>query len=356
MDGYSAIPAVRKPKERKISRCRSWPAILSTVIGCVLCVVVGVAVVIGLFAVSVVLAGATSTPQDYVPGETRFSSIPLFFCKSITLDVTINSKQPEVNFGASIYVVDSTPPISPIRRPLTISGKNDTQDHAYRLVTYLLPQSTINVSACVSKYTYSLYIFKGYANLQSFAADPASAAEYSLIPDKETRITTLCSEGNDTVFFNVSGSDIELYVVAFVSEMVPFKYNTKVVFNRTEYSLANESYPNCTTFASGLSCKVPVPLSTSSRLLVSIPVPSNWSNNSNALVKLYYESRPESFVIISVLPLIAVLLPVCLFGVFGSFCKCNRKSKKVKVVAMNENDPVAPLIRDGLRPFIPNDD
>ena len=353
MDGYSAIPAVRKPKERKISRCRSWPAILSTVIGCILCVVVGVAVVIGLLAVTVVLAGATSTVQYYVPGETRFSSIPLFFCKSITLDVTTNSNQPEANFGASIYVVDSTPPISSIRRPFTISATNHTRDHAYRILTYLLPRSTINVSACVSKYTYNLYIFKGDANLQSFAADPASAAEYSLI---QTRITTLCSEGNDTVFFNVSGTDIEPYVVAFVSDTIPFKYNTKVVFNRTEYSLANESYPNCTTFASDVPCKVPVPLSASSRLLVSIPVPPNWNNDSNAPVTLSYESRPESFVIISVLPLIAVLLPVCLFGIFGSFCKCNRKSKKVKVVAMNENDPVAPLIRDDLRPYIPNDD
>ena len=349
MDGYAAIP---EAKEKKRLGCRSWPAILSTVIGCVLCVIVGIAIFVGLIAVVVILAGQSAL-QTYSPGETRLANTPaLFFCKSVSLDVLTNKDYPNTDFEVTVYLVGFTPPTSPIRRPLTLSVHNHTQvRHGFRFLTYLQPRSTIVVTACAHNSPYSLYIFMSLTNLNSFHIDPATADTYSLIPRR--LISTPCSEGNDHVYFNVSVP--ELYVIGLVSDVLPFYYNATTVFNRTELSLANGTYTNCSSSTISPPCKVPVPLSVTSNLLVDVAVPSNWNNISNAPVTLTCESRPESFVIISVVPLLAVLLPVCLFGIFGSFCKCSCKSKKVKVQAINENDPIVPLIRDDIRPYAPED-
>ena len=131
MDGYAAIPEARKSKEKKRLGCRSWPAILSTVIGCVLCVIVGCAIFVGLIAVFVILT-VQSALQFYSPGETRLANTPaLFFCKSVSLDVSTNTDDPNTDFEVTIYLVGFTPPTSPIRRPLQWNTRRERKNEMF---------------------------------------------------------------------------------------------------------------------------------------------------------------------------------------------------------------------------------
>ena len=348
--GYEDAYVVKGRKER----CVSWPMILSLVFGCVFCVVLGVAIIIGLVVVAVVLA-QQSTLQYYSLNETRLVSLPLFFCQNVSLNVSENNIAPQANFEATMYVLDFFPHLSATENPLIFSGlRSVLSRHTFRYLAYLLSQSTISVSACVPDdidYAYNVHIISGLANLASFSKNPTSDSSYSL---NHTRVAKLCRDGYIHFTYNVSGAD-DYYAVVAVPEIsvLSINVNFTVTFNRREYSLnqiMSGSYPNCTSTTLTDPCNLPVPLG--SNVLVVAGQPQNWDNNSNTPVTVSCaNTRPSSFVLISVVPLVCVLFVICLAGVCGSFITphCNCKSKK-------NNDDGAENRNHPLVPYVPKDD
>ena len=360
---YGGAPVnyvVKGPKKRY----KAWPMILSLVFGCVSCVVLGVVIIIALVVVAVTLA-EQSTLQYYAVGDTRLATLPLFFCQNVSLSVSGNSKAPQANFEATMYVLDYTPPMSATKIPLTVSGlRSIPSDHTYRYEAYLLSQSTISVSACVpddNDYAYTVHIVSGLANISSFIKNPTT--DSSLV---HKRITKLCLKGPKHFAYNVSGAD-DNYAVVVVPELpLTTTVNVTVTFNRSEYSLdqvMNGSYPNCTSTTLTDPCNLPVPLG--SNVLVVAGQPQNWDNDSYTPVTVSCaNTRPSSFVLISIVPLVCVLLVICLAGVCGSFIAphCNCKStKKIKDgEAVNVNAPLitpyVPKDAPPITPYVPKDD
>ena len=348
---YGGAPMDYAVKGRK-KRYKSWPMILSLVFGCVSCVVLGVAIIIAVVVIAVALA--PQTPQYYAVDDTRLASLPLFFCQNVSLDVSVNKLDPHVNFEATMYVLDYAPPISATKIPLTVSElRSIPSDHTYRYEAYLLSQSTINVSGCVpdsSDFAYTVHIVSGLTNIASFIKNPMTVSSLA-----HKRIAKLCRKGYTHLTYNLSGAD-DIYAVVVVPEdLMATTVDITVTFNRSEYSLeqiVNGSYPNCTSTTLTDPCNLPV--LPGSNVLVVAGQPQNWDNNSYTPVTVSCaNTRPSSFVLISVVPLVCVLLVICLAGVCGSFIApyCNCKStKKIKDgEAVNVNDPL-------ITPYVPKDD
>ena len=344
--GYEGAYVVKGRKKRY----KAWPMILSLVFGCVSCVVLGVAIIIAVVVITVALA-PQSTLQYYAENDTRLASLPLFFCQNVSLDVSENDIAPQANFEATMYVLDYLPPMSATKNPLTFSGLQSIPSrHTYRYVAYILSQSTICVSGCIPGYTYNFYnvhIISGVANIDSFSKNPTTDSSYSL---GHKRVVELCTDGYSYFTYNVSGADDYYAVVAVPERSVLITVNITVTFNRKEYSLdqvMNGSYPNCTSTTLTDPCNLPVPLG--SNVLVVAGQPQNWDNNSYTPVTVSCaNTRPSSFVLISVVPLVCVFLVICLAGVCGSFIAPHYSCKsKIK----HEGAENAPLV-----PYVPKDD
>ena len=336
--------------------------ILSLVFGCVSCVVLGVVIIIALVVVAVTLA-EQSTPQYYAVDDTRLATLPLFFCQNVSLDVSENNKAPQANFEATIYVLDFTPPMSATKIPLTVSELRSLQfDRTVSYQAYLLSQSTIEVSACVpdsSDFAYTVHIVSGITNIASFIKHPSTDSSLA-----HKRVAKLCKKGYTHFTYNVSGAD-DHYAVVVVREDFSTTVNITVTFNRKEYSLdqvMSGSYPNCTSTTLTDPCNLPVP--PGSNVLVVAGQPQFWDNSSYAPVTVSCaNTRPSSFVLISVVPLVCVLLVICLAGVCGSFIAphCNCKStKKIKGgEAVNVNalliTPYVPKDAPLITPYVPKD-
>ena len=316
-------------KGRK-KKCEAWPTILSLVLSCV---VLGVTIGIALVLIAVAPV-QQSTLQYYALNDTRLVSLPLFFCQNVSLDVSENEIAPQTNFEATMYVLDYTPPMSAATKiPLTVSGlRSIPSGHTYRYELYLLSQSTISVSACVPHYSdhvYDVHIISGLSNIASFSEHPTTDSSYSL---DHKRVAKSCRHGYSHFTHNVSGADDYYAVVAVPEDLVSTVVNITVTFNRREYSLdqiMSGSYPNCTSTTLTDPCNLPVPLG--SNVLVVAGRPQNWDDTSYTPVTVScVGTRTPSFVLISVVPLVCVLLVICLTGVCGSFIAphCSCKSKK----------------------------
>ena len=345
---YGGAPVGYVVKGRK----KAWPMILSLVFGCVSCVVLGVAIIIALVVVAVTLA-AQSTPQYYTVDDTRLASLPVFFCQNVSLEVLENTKDQPAIFEATMYVLDYAPPMSATKNPLIYSEVwSAAPKHTRRFQAYLLSQSTISMSACVPDdidLAYDVYLVSGVTKIDSFSKNPTPDSSLA-----HKRVTKLCREGCSHLTYNVSEADY--YAVVAVPEDVQSTTvtNITVTFNREEYSLdqiMNGSYPNCTSNSLTEPCTLPAPLG--SNVLVVAGQPRNWNNNSYTPVAVTCAiTRPSSFVLISVVPLVCVLLVICLAGLCGSFIAPHCSCKSTKKINDGEEGN---HVNAALIPYVPRD-
>ena len=338
----------------KKSKFQFWPICCTTTFGCVSFVILAIAIGIAIGAIFIFLGQRFFTNRHLSPDETQLVSIPDFLCQSVSLSAGSET---------TMYLLDQAPPLS-VYSPVIHNNFQTNLRYLY-FQTFLQANSIVTVRACVPDSTiYNMHIFSGLSNLNSFVNDPTTVTRYSLIP---SLIVQSCRVSNLN-YNSTNGRFADVYVVAFVNirsgALSTFAANVTVQFNRSLYSLdfaknSIKQLSNCTSFSSTSPCQLDVPQGSSSNALVVAAEPPNWDNVTNIPVTLQCNARSSSFVIITIVPIVTLVLAFIAVGICCNLC-CPRCHIKDKLGFLNSGNDgradVKIVVPEGIKPYVPNED
>ena len=299
-----------------------------------MCCCCAVFVIVVVVTLSVVLPThfATDTGEEnrYTSGDTRLNSLDTFFCKG----AQVSSQDYIENVPMHIYLLSKEPPLTD-RNNFTVNNAAHISKYDYKYWHfYLHPNSNITVSACMSSgRPYSFYIIEGSSNFNKWKDDPSSTYARA-----DLYVSKVCSSQNQTLSFKVGRSD-HYYLSYYALYNVTVRQSLYV--ERYEYS-TDAIFPSrsCEVSVLHSSCSVNTDmLSRYNRVLLKIPFNANSNFDSPYTVNYKCLSRPVAYVIVTVVPFVAVV-SCCLVLLVAILCfkRSQRRSYELLVEPCNQDD------------------
>lgn len=247
----------------------------------------------------------SNADKAFAPGDTRILSYSSSFCDGLKLSG---------DYPASLYLLDSIPPLSGPTNYLPAKFERDNPDDAYKyLYYYLHAGSKVNMRYCLEAAggTLSFAFIKGKSNFRKWKDDGDGLHTVRNFP-----VTNTCSPGPALTFsYSITSGDT-YYFVYDNTGTNSVNLNATLELNRTEYLPEQVRVRDLCTLNDRWSCSVSVPYNSDYVALLQVNSSTSFPEDN-----FYYSwscnSRTWVYVLIVLLPLLfmlvvtIVLLVVC---------------------------------------------
>lgn len=280
--------------------------------------------------------GTVSSDVDNSNEYTLTDKVILTYSSVFCQSLQAQSMDWDDTSNATLYVLDSYPPLSDIERfNMSTSASLSTEgDHEYWSF-YLNEGSSVSLNVCytsdTSFYDADFYLIRGDRNFNRWQDNEADSY-YSII---DRSLLSQCQ----TIQYSLSNSD-RFYFVFYSGNYYNMDLDINFQFNRTVYHVTPSNIiDNCSITLDVLStCSVDVPLSSSYTALLSLNTSLPVDYTSEADIYVTCQPRIWLYAVIAVCACIAVV--ATLTCIIVCVCVLVKKGKK-KYAPLVGNDPTA---------------
>ena len=264
--------------------------------------------------------------KQYAPGDTRIISYSSSLCDGLTLSG---------ERSASLYLLDTKPPLSAPVNTLTASPPSVIDGDRYEYLNYYLHHnSKLSMSACLltSGLTLRFYLIKGKDNFDSWKDDGNS------VHSAVHRIISSCPPSSDITYTFDSG---DMYYFVF-DNLGKSSINLKatLIFNRTEYLPHNVSIADSCRITGDDQCSVSVPYG--SHYIGLVEVDNSEGAEDNFDMNSSCNARAWIYAIMVVIPLLFVTAALFTTCVVCIYCYRRRSRNYSLIGSAPEATPDAP--------------
>lgn len=234
-----------------------------------------------LIATSLILAFYTFAVKGgtFTRADTRLYPISSLFCDSLELYVDSDSASPDDALGATVYITDTSPPLT-INASFTFTYNYNAIDVGYQnsWEIYLYPNSNISIQSCAKVHFPSgitLYIIKGTKYFNSWRSDPSKDGWDEIHASVDSVCNTMSK-----LDYQVQDEDVYYVVIYCSMQSDSCKGEMVLSVDRYEYDPSFvSSSASCFTNYYQMPCDVDIPFASNySQALVVTQLASPESN------------------------------------------------------------------------------
>ena len=282
---------------------------------------------------------------SYSPGDTRLYGYSSFFCMGGDLEYDSNSQFVTPEY-ASLYLLPSKPPLKHTNSFYVNKTNILVSDDSWKHWSfYLYPGSKIEMSACQinGDYDFEIHLIKGNGNFNSWSHNGKS--KY-VVTTKD--VSGCSSSPAKKIVYTVTKEDM-YYMVLENNYFLTSNYATMTLHvNRTGY--VPNGTPNCT---GEVGCSYYTSDGNIQYALVTTddPTDNDWARN--VLVNYSCVALVANYVLVTVLPFLAVVVLCVTVVVIVSVCVVMKRKKRAGYQTLEASLPTVPTASPPSKPEDP---